>query len=219
VQVGTSGDLQLDTSRVAAVVAIDTVVQRSWPAVERFVRMGGGLVLAGPSSLAPSAASIAPGATGARFQPAVLPRDTIVLGSTGFFPVSTLKPDAVALERRAGEVAIAARRIGAGRVIQLGYDDSWRWRMAGPTGSENAHREWWARVIGAVAYVPESPSVANVARASSAPLALLVDRIGLPRASPPAGARQAPLDRRLILGLILILLVAEWSSRRLRGFK
>lgn len=219
VQVGTSGDLQLDTSRVAAVVAIDTVVQRSWPAVERFVRMGGGLVLAGPSSLAPSAASIAPGATGTRFQPTVLPRDTIVLGSTGFFPVSTLKPDAVALERRVGGVAIAARRIGAGRVIQLGYDDSWRWRMAGPTGSENAHREWWARVIGAVAYVPDPSAVADVVQASSAPMALLVDRVGLPRASAPAGARRAPVDRRLILAFIMILLLAEWSSRRLRGLK
>ena len=133
--------------------------------------------------------------------------------------MSTLKPDAVALERRTGGVAIAARRIGAGRVIQIGYDDSWRWRMAGPTGSENAHREWWARVIGAVAYVPSPSAAADVGQASSAPVALLVDRVGLPRASPPAGTRQAPVDRRLILGLIMILLLAEWGSRRLRGFK
>jgi hypothetical protein len=219
VQVGPPGDLQLDTSRVAAVVAIDTVVQRSWPAVERFVRMGGGLVLAGPSSLAPAASSIAPGATGARFQPAVLPRDTILLGSTGFFPVLALKPDAVALERRTGGVAVAARRIGAGRVIQIGYDDSWRWRMAGPTGSENAHREWWSRVIAAVAYVPERAATPDIGMASSAPVALLVDRIGAPRPSPPVGARNAPIDRRLILGLIMILLLAEWGSRRLRGLK
>lgn len=219
VQVGPPGDLQLDTSRVAAVVAIDTTIARSWPAVQRFVNMGGGLVLAGPASLAHAAATMAPGAITTRFQPAVLPRDTIVLGSTGFFPVSTLKPDAVAIERRAGGIAIAARRIGAGRVIQIGYDDSWRWRMAGPTGSENAHREWWARVIGAVAYVPEGTTTSTVAMASSAPVALLVDRIGTPRTSPPAGARRAPIDRRLILAGIMLLLLAEWSSRRLRGLK
>jgi hypothetical protein len=219
VEVGPPGELSLDTSRVAAVVAIDTVVQRWWPAVERFVRMGGGLVLAGPSSLAPSAASIAPGAIGTRFQPAVLPRDTIVLGSTGFFPVSVLKPDAVALERRTGGIAIAARRIGAGRVIQIGYDDSWRWRMAGPTGSENAHREWWSRVIGAVAYVPAPRAAEEARHATSAPVALLVGRIGPARAGPPAGARRAPMDRRLILAFIMILLLAEWSSRRLRGLK
>ena len=211
--------LTLDTARVAAVVAIDTLVQRYGAAVERFVRSGGGLVLAGPSSQATAAASLAPGAIGSRFRPTVLPRDTFDLGSTGFFPVSSLKPDAVALERRTGGVAIAARRVGAGRVIQVGYDDSWRWRMAGATGSETAHREWWSRLVSAVAYVPESARVSVSTSAVGAPLAMLVDRVGPSRSSPPAGSGSGPIDRRIILAGIMILLLAEWASRRLRGMR
>jgi hypothetical protein len=216
---GGGGSLVLDTARVAAVVAIDTVVQRFGGAIERFVRSGGGLVLAGPSSLAPATASLAPGAIGTRFRPAVLPRDTLDLGSTGFFPVTSLKPDAVPLERRTGGIAIAARRVGAGRVIQVGYDDSWRWRMAGATGSENAHREWWSRIVSAVAYVPETAGAVATSSLASAPLALLVDRVGPSRSSAPSGVGREPVDRRLILALIMILLIAEWASRRLRGLR
>jgi hypothetical protein len=214
-----AASLVLDTARVAAVVAIDTVVQRFGGAIERFVRAGGGLVLAGPSSLAPATSPLAPGVIGARFRPAVLPRDTLDLGSTGFFPVTSLKPDAVPLERRTGGIAIAARRVGAGRVIQVGYDDSWRWRMAGPTGSENAHREWWSRLVSAVAYVPEPVVGVATSSLASAPLALLVDRVGPSRSSAPSGVGREPVDRRLILALIMILLIAEWASRRLRGLR
>ena len=216
VDVGQVGEL--DTARVAAIVAVDTVVQRYGAAVARFVHMGGGLVLAGASSQAAAASDLAPGAVGARFRPAVLPRDTLELGSTGFFPVTSLKPDAVALERRTGGVAIAARRVGAGRVIQVGYDDSWRWRMAGSAGSENAHREWWSHLVAAVAYAPEAPR-SSAATTASAPLAFLVDRIGPARASPPEGSGRGPIDRRLLLSLIMILLLLEWGSRRLRGLK
>ncbi|HEY9225698.1 MAG TPA: hypothetical protein VIP11_03570, partial [Gemmatimonadaceae bacterium] len=216
VAAGASAPL-LDTARIAAVVAIDTLVQRFGTAIERYVRSGGGLVLAGPSGLAPAAASLAPGVIGARWRPAVLPRDTLDLGSTGFFPVGQLKSDAVPLERRPGGVAVAARRVGAGRVIQVGYDDSWRWRMAGATGSESAHREWWSRLVSAVAYAPEAPRAASMP-SSSAPLAFLVDRVGPPRSLPSTGAG-VQIDRRVILALIMILLLAEWSSRRLRALK
>lgn len=213
-QAGTNA-IVFDTSRVAAVVAIDTIVQRHATALERFVRSGGGLVLAGPSAMAPVAATLGAGSIGPRFRPAVLPRDTLTLGSTGFFPVASLKQDAIALERRTGGVAIAARRVGAGRVIQVGYDDSWRWRMAGAPGSERAHREWWSRLITAVAYVP-SPSGA-LRSPNSAPLARLVDRVGPPVSSAPALTTAGHVDRRLILAAICLLLLMEWSSRRLRG--
>jgi hypothetical protein len=214
---GAGSVVTLDTARVAAVIAIDTVMQRYGGAIERFVRSGGGLVLAGPSALAPAAAVVAPGTIGNRFRPAVLPRDTLELGSTGVFPVATLRDDAVAIERRTGGVAIAARRVGAGRVVQVGYDDSWRWRMAGAAGSEIAHREWWSRLVASVAYVP-TPSPAATAT-GGAPVARLVDRLGPASPSSPAGRIGGQLDRRLILALIMILLLAEWTSRRLRGFK
>jgi len=215
----------LDTSRVSALIAIDSTIDAYGAAVERFVRAGGGLVLVGRAGLARSVAALAPGTLSARTRPNLRPNDTIKLGTTGFYPVS-LRDDGVALERRAEGVAIAARRVGSGRVILLGYDDSWRWRMAGAPGSEAAHREWWSSVVASVAYAPTArgdaaPPVAPAASgassvASSAPVAELVERLGAPRVLAGAPSR-APLDRRVLLALIVILLLAEWTSRRLRG--
>jgi hypothetical protein len=147
-----------------------------------------------------------------------LPKDTLSLGSTGFYPVSSLKQDAVTLERRGDGIAVAARRVGAGRVVQMGYDDSWRWRMAGAPGSENAHREWWSRLVSAVAYAPSAPSTTRVTD-ESAPLARLVDAIGPARPTAAGVTDRAPVDRRILIALMMILLLAEWASRRLRGLR
>jgi hypothetical protein len=146
-----------------------------------------------------------------------LPTDTIGLGSTGFFPVASLSRGAVALERRPGGVTIAARRIGAGRVMQVGYDDSWRWRMAGGPGSDAAHRAWWSRLVSAVAYAPTV--IGNESEASAAPLATMVSRIGPARPLPAGAAGRPPIDARIYMTLIMILLLAEWASRRLRGLR
>lgn len=212
----------LDTSRVSAVIAIDTTIGLlGAAALERFVREGGGLVLVGSAASGPAVASLTAGSVGARTRPAVLPPDTIGLGATGFYPVRALRPTATALDRRGGSIAIAARRVGAGRVVQVGYDDSWRWRMAGGPGSQAAHREWWSRVVGSVAYVPSLPSLPTVARTTAArgvgaPLAHLVERIGPSRTAPPAAAGWH-LDQRMLMAVIMILLCLEWGSRRLRG--
>jgi hypothetical protein len=216
VQVGQSAPLVLDTSRVAAVVAVDSTVGALEPGLTRFVKSGGGLVLVGSAALPKSDSALAPGVPAARVRPAILPADTIGLGSTGFFPVR-LGRDAVALERRPEGVSIAARRSGAGRVIQVGYDDSWRWRLAGGPGSERAHRTWWAHIVAAVAYVPTDLDGA-AALPESAPLAHLVDRLG-PAQPATAAAPRSPLDRRILVILIMILLLTEWGSRRLRGLR
>jgi hypothetical protein len=217
-------ELPLDTSRVAAVVAIDTTVQSIGAALERFVRSGGGLVLAGAAALAPATAPLAPGSLGARTRPPILPTDTIGLGTTGFYPVAALTADGVVLDRRSGGIAVAARRVGAGRVMQVGYDDSWRWRMTGAAGSEIAYRDWWSRAVAAVAYLPgAAPTVANVAMASaplaSAPLAGLIARLGPARPTAVDRSPGAAVDRRLLLALIMILLLSEWGSRRMRGLR
>jgi hypothetical protein len=213
----TEGTIQaLDTSRVAALIAIDSTVATLGPAVERFVRAGGGLVLAGPAATARNVVSIAPGAISRRTRPNVKPTDTVRLGSTGFYPVS-LKDDGIALEKRPDGIAVAARRVGAGRVIQVGYDDSWRWRMAGATGSERAHREWWSRIVASVAYAPPSGSTAPN-DAAAAPLASMTDRLGPARVltvDPPAQR----IDRRWLIAAIMLLLLVEWASRRLRGMR
>jgi len=209
----------LDTSRVAAIIAVDTTIQSLGGAVERFVRSGGGLVLAGPAGLATNVASLDAGSLGARTRPSVLPADSIGLGTTGFYPVTALAQDGVVLDRRSAGVAVAARRVGAGRVLQIGYDDSWRWRMTGGPGSEIAYRDWWSRVVAAVAYLPAAaPAVLN-GSAAAAPLAHLIDRLGPARPIAAENIPRPPLDRRLLLTLIMILLLTEWSSRRLRGLR
>lgn len=217
VDVAQGSVLPLDTSRVAAVVAIDSTIQSLGAALERFVRSGGGLVLAGPASLAPAVISLSPGSLGTRTRPSVLPTDTIGLGATGFYPVTSLKADGVVLDRRSGGIAVAARRVGAGRVMQVGYDDSWRWRMAGGAGSVAAYGDWWSRVVAGVVYLPGA--MPGGARTSTAPLADLVDRLGPSRSVATNDTPRPPVDRRLLLALIMILLLAEWGSRRLRGLR
>ena len=136
--------------------------------------------------------------------------------------MASLNAGGIALERRSDGIALAAKRIGAGRVIQVGYDDSWRWRMAGANGSERAHREWWSRIVSAVAYVsgqPRQPRAATATAVESAPLARLIDRLGPPRAEPPGKPTRGPIDARVLLAIIMILLIAEWGSRRLRGMR
>src|SRR6185503_2735807 len=132
------GAAPLDTNRFAAVIAIDSTAQAMSGAIERFVRSGGGLVLVGPAANARAFSELAAGSAGVRTRPRVQANDTIRLGTTGFYPVARLRPGALALERRGDAIVVAARRVRAGRVMQIGYDDTWRWRMAGEAGSEEA---------------------------------------------------------------------------------
>jgi hypothetical protein len=206
---------QIDTAHLAAIVAIDSTVAALGSAVQRFVEQGGGLVLAGASAGARSVSPLAAGSVGTRVRRNVAANDTIGLGSTGFFPVAAVREDAVALERSGSGVAIAARRVGAGRVLQVGYDDSWRWRMAGGSGSEAAHREWWSRVVSSVAYA--SAMRADQSRTFDAPVASLFGRLGPPRPVPAASSTN--VDPRILLAIILLLLLVEWTSRRLRGLR
>jgi len=86
--------------------------------------------------------------------------------------------------------------------------------MAGGAGSEAAHRAWWTRVVAAVAYAP-GPN-ASAAIAGGAPVAALARELGPPRAL-PANAPGGAADPRILSAIIMILLLAEWASRRLRG--
>jgi len=205
----------LDTAHVAAIVAIDSSIEALGPVVRRFVEQGGGIVLAGSAAGARVVSPLAAGSVGPRARRNVAANDTIGLGTTGYFPVASVRDDAVALERRASGVAVAARRIGAGRVLQVGYDDSWRWRMAGGPGSEAAHRDWWSRVVSSVAYAPVTANTQS--RTFDAPVASLFGKLGPPRPAPVSS--RGTVDPRLMLALILLLLLVEWTSRRLRGLR
>jgi len=61
----------------------------------------------------------------------ILPAGSGNVGPSAFRSINSLRPDVVLLERRGGAVAIAARRVAAGRVVQLGDEDTWQGRMTG----------------------------------------------------------------------------------------
>jgi hypothetical protein len=211
----------IDTARYSAVIALDSSAASSAGAVARYVRDGGGVIVAGAAARIGGVSAIVPGGVGRRVAgvagavASAAPRTGL-----GVFPVTALTRDAVALESRDDLVTVAARRVDAGRVVQSGYDETWRWRMAGGDEAAAAHREWWSRLVAAVAY---APLVARAAASSElvdeTPLASLIHALG-----PPAtiDARLAPTrdgarTTRVLFALVVGALVLEWASRRLRG--
>ena len=114
---------------------------------------------------------------------------------------------------------MAARRVDAGRVMHVGYDETWRWRMAGGDESAAAHREWWSRLVAAVAYAPLVPRTSGVTSIDETPLASLVDALGPP--TPMDGGVSTRRNTASITWMLFVLvaasLLAEWTSRRLRG--
>jgi len=207
----------IDTARYAAVIVLDTGVSSS-NAIARYARTGGGVILGGRA--ARSFAGVSPGRVGARVAgvagavTSAAPRSGL-----GGFPVSSPGADAVVLESRDGVAMIAARRVDAGRVMQVGYDETWRWRMAGGDESAVAHREWWTRLVTAVAYAPLVPRASGMTSIDETPLASLVDALGPP--TPTDGRLATPRDNSRVTWMLFVLvaasLLAEWTSRRLRG--
>jgi hypothetical protein len=220
------GSAPLSLATHAAVIVLDTAVGAQAGAIARFVRSGGGLVLAGDAAGAPAFAALAPARAGATEEGErdAFDRDE-PKHALPFRPLVSLRADAVPLERRDDAVAIAARRLAAGRVVQVGYDETWRWRMQAERDGPAAHRAFWNQLVAtAAAAVPSS--TADTARAGSAPivrtfdeapLAALVQRLGPAVADAPA-TRPVPSSLPAWSGAVaLLLLLAEWASRRARG--
>jgi hypothetical protein len=193
-----------------------------------FVRSGGGLVIVGEAARAAGLAPLRAGAPGSTLsgeagaEASDEPRHGLDL-----VPMATLCDGSVPLESRDGRVAVAARRIGAGRVIQVGYDNSWLWRMGGNDDSPVAHRRWWTALLSGI--VAQRAPISRVATTlpfdtlDAAPLAALARDLGLPvirsasAVSAPSQSPVAVLDPRWLLTLALITLVASWALRRWRG--
>jgi hypothetical protein len=200
-----------DTSRYAAVLLLDSTATVA--GLERFVASGGGLLLFGDAA-AGGARSLAPAALGARRGGLTLSFDQArPLESLPLLPLVALKDDALVLATRGDATTIAARRIGAGRAVQLGYVDTWRWRMQGAEGAPAAHRAWLSGLVGGVAYARVR---ALDATDDGAPLAQLVAAVG-PAGPRPAASAPDDILPRWLLPLLLAILLAEWISRRLRG--
>lgn len=217
VDVTQGGARMPDTARHAAVVVLDAPSPSIASVVARYVRDGGGAVLGSGSTRAGALAEISAGGVRARVRPSTVTfADDAPRRGLGFLAIAP-RADAIVLEERDGRVAAAARRVDAGRVVQLGYDESWRWRLAGGARAVDAHRAWWSAIVSSVAYratLPRSPG----ATADAAPLARLVDALGPPSAAPSTTIRAPWSPPAVVLfALVTGLLLVELASRRLRG--
>ena len=215
----------LDTAHFSAVIALDTSLGAAGPQLAHYVNSGGGLILVGDAATAAAVRTLAPAHVGARTQGTT--RDVQAKAPLAGLPLQaleTLRADAVRLGARAGKVTLAARREGAGRVLQVGYNETWRWRMQGGDDAVAAHRLWWSRLVASVAYAaPMRNGFAGTAgsdgnSAEGAPLARLYDAFGPPSA-PTADSTSSGGLPVWLLPLICMLLLAEWASRRLRGVR
>lgn len=207
--------LPLDTSRYAAAVVLDTTPDDVASQITRFVREGGGLVMAGEAGRLGALREVAPGAPGPRVRPrAVSLIADRPLEALAYHPVSRLRSDAVPLAYQGNDVVIAARRARAGRVIQVGYDDTWRWRMAGGEDAPRAHAAWWSQLVTTVARRVER---AKEGGASAAPYAAAVAALGAPVSREIRDGGPGTALWPWLLGLSLAALFGEWTSRRLRG--
>jgi hypothetical protein len=211
----------IDTAQYSAVVVVDSTAASSAAAIARYARSGGGVVLVGTAARISALAAVAPGSIGRRVAgvAGAVASDAPRTG-LGAFAIASPRADAVALEARDDMVLVAARRAHAGRVVQTGYDETWRWRMSGGDDAVRAHRDWWSRLVGAVAYAPLQPVVseADFAR-DEAPLAGLHAALGapVPMASPVESDRDPSRTTRILFVIVVGALLLEWLSRRLRG--
>ncbi len=217
-------------ARHAAVIVFDSAsLGREGPLFARFVREGGGLILAGEAATAdvPALRSIA-GARVLRLEP---PETRSFAGHepTHALPLRVLgnrRADAVLVESREGLPAIVARRVGAGRIVQMGYGDTWRWRMEGEGRAVEEHRTFWSRTVGLAvaatslprnAMIDGMPVPRDLVRDDPAPRAALFQALGAPTDGDGAAPTIPRALPRWIGLLILALFVSEWASRRGRG--
>lgn len=193
----------------------------------QFVRDGGGLVIVGEAARLPGLAALRAGVPGRTLagEPGAEASDTPRHG-LDVVPIAALAPGGVILESRDGRTTVAARRVGAGRIVQVGYDNSWVWRMAGNDDAPVAHRRWWTSLLSGIVAVHAPHTRVRLAGASdtldASPLAAMARDIGMPvvRELPVTPVRRAvlpELDLRLLVVLTLLSLVASWLIRRWRG--
>jgi hypothetical protein len=210
--------VDIDTAHYSAVIAIDSTAARYGDRIAAFVKQGGGLVLWSPAARVRSLAAIAPGAAGALIaDEGDAVSDSAPRSGLELVPITPLNPDAIVIERRGNNVALAARRVGRGRVLETGYTNSWRWRMAGGAEALARHREWMA---GLVALVATSGHRAVAAAPSDvAPLVTLIDELGPSKASSESATLDPAAVARWVFALVCAALLLEWASRRVRGVK
>jgi len=211
----------IDTSRYSAVVALDGAASAYANRIIEFAQSGGGVVLSPQAAALDALAPLRAGAGGGAVSEAraIQASGSVNLGTLALAPITSLRSDAIALEKRGAAVAIAARRINAGRALQFGYEDTWRWRMGGSEGAVRDHRVWWTGLVSSVAYAPRVPRQVAVTAVDEAPTASLVAAIGPPvHESSVANLNNSSRPWMVWFFVLLSLaLIGEVASRRLRG--
>ena len=219
VDVTQGGAAGLDTARYSAVIALDASAVSRAPDIARYATSGGGVVLAGSTGGLDAFASIRAGTAGKIQSPAATESEpgSIDITSLPVAPLASLRADAIRLTTERGAVVSAARRHGAGRILQTGYLDTWRWRMSGDNDAPAQHREWWTHAVASVAYAP--PVRHSAIATDNAPIARLVAILGPPSRQPAPTLASAPgsISLWLLFAILSLSLLGEWASRRLRG--
>jgi hypothetical protein len=207
----------LDTVRYSAVLVLDSIGNTEARAVARFVREGGGAVIAASAAGASTLAALSAGSPGPSL-PGREPFDSTLAEPRRSLELVSLAPrqDAVVLEYRGNAAAVAARRVERGRVVTIGYRDTWRWRMGGGEASVQAHRDWWADLVAGVAYAGRV-TLRPGPLTDEAPLATLIDRLGPATGAPAGPGPGLGISRAWLFGWLAAALLLEWASRRLRG--
>jgi len=147
----------------------------------------------------------------------------VILGPSARILVGATSGSSVPIERRSGSVIAAASRVGAGRVMRIAVDDTWRRRMTGDADGVREHRSWWTGMVSRVAYAPSVPHGgtrdAGRGTGEGAPYADLVSAIG--SASSGSGFPIRVASRSVWMALLFLIfslaLLGEVASRRRRG--
>ena len=203
----------LDTARHVVVIALDSMAGVYSAELVSFVNAGGGLILGPTARRSRRIADLLPGSGGTLVRPAVMslasarPRAAL-----GFRNLAPLTSDAAALETEVGGVAVAIRRAGAARVLAVGYEETWRWRLQGGAASPAMHRAWWSDLVALAAFRSLS---AVVSAGDPAPRVSLMLALGAP--STLGEGRSTREWYPWLLALVVVGMLGEWTSRRLRG--
>jgi hypothetical protein len=219
VQAGRLAAPRIDTAHYSVVIALDSAAARYAASIGEYVRQGGGFIATGAAAAIPAFAGLMPGATAAVLESGSFDVDSATpRRALALMPIDRLKAGALAIEKRDANTAVAARRVGKGRVVQVGYIDTWRWRMGGADDPVTAYRGWWSAMVSSVAYAPRIP-LHRTSAVEPTPVATLVGTLGVPTSVAEAGGTFLNDPRLLpaLFALLLAVLFLEWTSRRLRG--
>lgn len=219
VAVGAASLPALDTSRYSAVVAVDSAATPYAGRIAEFVRDGGGVVLAADAAASDAFAALRTGTVASTNGADTQVNSTITLATLPVRAITSLRTDAIQLQRTRGAISLAARRFAAGRIVQLGLIDTWRLRLTGGDDGVREHRQLWTRLVSNVAYAPHVPASGGDINADAAPLANLVAAIG--PAQPMTTANDLPRAQSdwmlWLFALFAASVLGEVASRRQRG--